>query len=135
MDRGAWWAAVHNSPRAGFQGPRSTNEQRLSGRDGLSEAHSSERQRPDSDSDLARFCLCVSVLWGCGRPRPRSDLGGSRQSQEEGAGTTASPPGSPDKGWGMRSPRVVAGVWASPGDSGGRTVRGAWGDAPGGPTG
>lgn len=27
----------------------------------------------------------------------------------------------------MRSPRVAAGVWASPGDSGGRTVRGAWG--------
>lgn len=33
----------------------------------------------------------------------------------------------------MRSPKVLAGVWASPGDSGGGTVRGAWGDAPGVP--
>lgn len=28
---------------------------------------------------------------------------------------------------------MVAGVWASLGDSGGGTVRGAWGDAPGAP--
>ena len=28
---------------------------------------------------------------------------------------------------------MPAGVWASPGDSGGGTLRGAWGDAPGGP--
>lgn len=57
------------------------------------EAHSSERQRPDSDSDLARFCLCVSVLWAAGASRPRSDLGGVGQSQEEGAGSQR-PPGS-----------------------------------------